>query len=381
MEIMNYSKVSKKVLISANSAWNIINFRKGIILEFINNGFEIVVVSPTDNCVSKLYDLGCQHININIDNKGISPIKDLYLLFQYLIIFIKEKPNAILTYTVKPNIYGSIAAKLFRVAVVNNVSGLGTAFIRGGWLGRIVSFLYKTGLKKSKRVFFQNNDDRDLFLKRKLVSENQVDILPGSGVNLKHYQPIDGGTKNRDKFIFLLVARLIWDKGIQEYIDAARLIKKDNLSVKFQILGFLGVDNQTAVLQSNIDLWVQEGVIEYLKSTDDVRPFIQQSNCIVLPSYREGTPKTLLEAAAMGKPIITTNVEGCREVVDDGINGYLCNVRDAHDLAKKMEIMLEMDSKAIEEMGLKGRKKMEKEFDERIVISKYVSVVNKIISQ
>ena len=238
--------------------------------------------------------------------------------------------------------------------------------------------MYKTGLKKSKRVFFQNNDDRDLFLKRKLVSENQVDILPGSGVNLKHYQPIDGGTKNRDKFIFLLVARLIWDKGIQEYIDAARLIKKDNLSVKFQILGFLGVDNQTAVLQSNIDLWVQEGVIEYLKSTDDVRPFIQQSNCIVLPSYREGTPKTLLEAAAMGKPIITTNVEGCREVVDDGINGYLCNVRDADDLAKKMKIILSMDYKDVVKMGLEGRKKMEIKFDEKIVIDKYMSIVRQI---
>ena len=371
--------LKKKIIICANSAWNVSNFRKGIILELIRNDFEVVVVSPRDDCVSKLCDLGCQYINIHIDNKGVNPINDLYLIFQYLKIFNKVRPNLILAYTAKPNIYGAIAAIFFSIPVINNISGLGTAFIKGGLLGKIVSFLYRVGLKRSKCVFFQNNDDKELFLKKNLVAKSQADILPGSGVSLAYFKSKKIDVINKDRFVFLLIARLIWDKGIQEYVDAARLIKKDNSNIRFQILGFLDVDNQTAVLRSDVDSWVEEGIIEYLNATDDVRPFIEKSDCVVLPSYREGTPKTLLEAGAMGKPIITTNVEGCKDVVDDGVNGYLCKVRDYNDLAKKMNNLLALDSKDFERMGLQSRKKMELEFDEKIVIAKYINLVNNIV--
>jgi len=370
----------KKIIISANSAWNVINFRKGIVLELINHGFEVVVVSPKDECVAKLCDFGCQHMNINIDNKGINPVNDLYLIFQYLKIFYQVEPNVILTYTVKPNIYGSLAAYILSIPIVNNISGLGTAFIRGGLLGRIVNFLYKISLRKSECVFFQNHDDENLFLKKNLVTKGQVSVLPGSGVNLEYYQPSKSNivNKDHDEFVFLLIARLIWDKGVKEYVDAARIIQKEGLNAKFQILGFLDIDNQTAIPRSDIDLWTREGVIEYLGPTDDVRPFIQRSDCIILPSYREGTPKTLLEAATMGKPIITTNVEGCKEVVDDGISGYLCSVRDSDDLSRKMQTILSMNYKDVVKMGLEGRKKMELEFDEKIVIDKYISIVRQI---
>jgi len=369
-----------KVIIVNNTTWNVKNFRKGLVLSLVDRGHKVIVVTPKDKYVGEVLDFGCEHFNINLDNKGVNPVNDLYLLFQYLRIFYRERPNVILAYTAKPNIYGSIAASFYSIPIVNNISGLGTAFIRGELLGKIVSLLYKFSLRKSECVFFQNNDDKDLFLKKNLVTKNQVDILPGSGVNLEYYQPsnLNIVNRNQDEFVFLLIARLIWDKGIQEYVDAARLIKKSNLKVRFQILGFLDVDNQTAVLKSDIDIWVQEDVIEYLGSADDVRDYIHKSDCIVLPSYREGTPKTLLEAAAMGKPIITTNVEGCREVVDDGINGYLCNVRDADDLAKKMKIILSMDYKDVVKMGLEGRKKMEIKFDEKIVIDKYMSIVRQI---
>jgi len=369
-----------KVIIVNNTTWNVKNFRKGLVLSLVDRGHKVIVVTPKDKYVGEVLDFGCEHFNINLDNKGVNPVNDLYLLFQYLRIFYRERPNVILAYTAKPNIYGSIAASFYSIPIVNNISGLGTAFIRGELLGKIVSLLYKFSLRKSECVFFQNNDDKDLFLKKNLVTKNQVDILPGSGVNLEYYQPsnLNIVNRNQDEFVFLLIARLIWDKGIQEYVDAARLIKKSNLKVRFQILGFLDVDNQTAVLKSDIDIWVQEDVIEYLGSADDVRDYIHKSDCIVLPSYREGTPRTLLEAAAMGKPIITTNVEGCREVVDDGINGYLCNVRDADDLAKKMKIILSMDYKDVVKMGLEGRKKMEIKFDEKIVIDKYMSIVRQI---
>jgi len=375
--------LSNKILISSNTAWNLINFRKGIILELINKDFEVIVVAPNDNYTAKLIDLGCRYINISIDNKGINPIKDIYLFFKYLNIFIRERPDAVLAYTIKPNIYGSIASKITNIPIVNNISGLGTAFIQGGLLEHIVSFLYKVSLSSSSCVFFQNNNDKNLFLKKGLVVKNQVDTLPGSGINLEYYKPENSiiSSKVADEFVFLLVARLIWDKGIREYIDAARYIKNSNAKVKFQILGFLDVVNQTAVSGSDIDSWVEEGVIEYLGEADDVRPFIKNSNCVVLPSYREGAPRALLEASAMGKPIITTNAEGCKEVVDDGINGYLCNVRDAHDLAQKMKVMLDMDYKTIKKMGLNGRKKMENEFNEQIVIDKYMATVNNIVNQ
>ena len=373
----------KKILISSNSVWNVVNFRKGVVLELVNRGFEVIVAAPEDNNILKLRDLNCKYININIDNKGINPINDFYLFFQYLKIFKQVKPDVILTYTVKPNIYSSIVASILSIPVVNNISGLGTAFIEGGLLGKVVSFLYKVSLKKSRCVFFQNNDDKDLFLKEGLVSKSQIDTLPGSGVNLEYYQSLnlDIDNKKMGDFVFLLVARLIWDKGIREYIDAARYIKNSNAKVKFQILGFLDVVNQTAVSRSDIDLWVKEGVIEYLGDTNDVRSFISSSDCVVLPSYREGAPKALLEASAMGKPIIATDVEGCRDVVDNGVNGLLCNVRDSYDLAQKMKVMLDMDYKVVEKMGLNGKKKIEREFDEQIVIDKYISIVNKIVNQ
>jgi len=371
--------VNNKVVIISNSSWNIINFRKGVVLSLIDHGYDAIVVAPKDKFVSDLQGLGCSYLNVSIDNKGINPLYDLYLILQYLNIFRNVKPDVILSYTVKPNIYGSIAASVFSIPIVSNISGLGTAFIRGGVLGKIVSILYKFSLKKSKRVFFQNNDDKELFLRNKLVSGTQVDTLPGSGVNLEYFKVKQKTVVGRSsKFVFLLIARLIWDKGIQEYIDAIRLIKEYNLDVRFQILGFLDVKNATAVSRDNIDLWVSEGIVEYLGVAEDVRPFIEMADCVVLPSYREGVPKTLLEAAAMGKPIIATDVEGCRDVVDNNINGYLCNVRDYQDLASKMGNMANLNNEKIKSMGDNSRKKMEFEFNERFVIDKYLSILDEI---
>jgi glycosyltransferase involved in cell wall biosynthesis len=372
-----------KIVIISNTTWNVKKFRKGLVLSLIKEGHEIVIVAPEDKYIDEVLGFGCRYKNIKIDRKGTSLINDFYLLLQYLNIFYKEEPELILAFTIKPNIFGSIAANILSIPVINNISGLGTAFIKGGWLRRVATLLYKIALKDSKCVFFQNHDDKRLFLKEKLVDNNQVKVLPGSGINLQYYQSsnLHITQKPQDKFVFLLIARLIWDKGIKEYVDAARYIRNSNVKVEFQILGFLDVDNQTAVSRSDIDLWEKEGIIQYLGETDDVRPFIKNSDCVALPSYREGTPRTLLEASAMSKPIIATNVEGCRDVVDNGVNGYLCNVRDAYDLARKMKTMLNMDFKAIKQMGLKGREKMENEFDERIVIDRYISVVNEIVSQ
>ena len=364
-----------KIIVSSNSAWNVYNFRKCIILKLINAGFEVVVVSPFDEYASKLCKFGCKYVNVSIDNSGVNIINDLYLIFQYLKIFFKIKPNAVLSYTAKPNIYGSIAASVYSIPVVNNVSGLGTAFIRGGVLGGVVSFLYKISLVKSKCVFFQNSDDYEMFTSEGLVEKIKCDVLPGSGVDTSKFVPMEY-VKKDDKFRFLLIARMLWDKGVGEYVEAAKIIKPKYPPVEFQLLGFLDVINKSAISKEQMQEWVDEGLVNYLGVSDNVKEEIVKADCIVLPSfYREGTPRILLESASMAKPIITTDNVGCRDVVDDGVNGYLCEVRNTQDLADKMEMMLNLSENERKLMGEAGRVKMINEFDEGIVIGKYMEAL------
>jgi len=281
---------------------------------------------------------------------------------------------------VKPNIYASLAAQMAGVPVINNISGLGTAFIRGGWMAALVSLLYRVGLSRSECVFFQNEDDRTLFLGKGLVKRLQTDLLPGSGVDLEYYDAKRYGTVERsgNHIVFVMVARLLWDKGVREYVEAARIVKKQHPEVRFHLLGFLDVENQTAVPREDVEAWVREGIIEYLGTSDDVRPFLAAADCVVLPSYREGTPRSLLEAAAMAKPLIATDVPGCREVVTDGVNGYLCAVRNSNYLADKMLKLIAMPSELRLQMGCQSRNIAETRFDEQIVIRKYLKVVDDV---
>jgi glycosyltransferase involved in cell wall biosynthesis len=293
-------------------------------------------------------------------------------------LFQAERPDLYLGYTVKPNVYGSLAAGMLGIPVINNIAGLGAIFIRGGLLVRLVRWLYKTSLKRSSKVFFQNNDDRQLFISGGLVNETIADLLPGSGIDLTRFAvtPLPSLPPANRKFRFLLIARMLRDKGVVEFVEAAKVVKGNYPDVEFALLGFLDVQNPAAISKEEVDSWVAEGSVTYLGVSDDVRAEIAAGDCIVLPSYREGTPRTLLEAAAMGRPIITTDAVGCREVVDDGQNGFLCKVRDSADLANKMESMLKLSPQERQEMGRKGREKMEREFDEAIVIQKYLNAIH-----
>jgi glycosyltransferase involved in cell wall biosynthesis len=281
-----------------------------------------------------------------------------------------------LGYTVKPNVYGSLAAHSLSIPVINNVAGLGAVFIKGGWLHTLVKALYRVALSRSQKVFFQNKDDRQLFIEYRLVSEGVTDLLPGSGIDLAKFSPTP--LPARTPIRFLLIARMLWDKGVGEFVEAARQLKHKGLDAEFCLLGFLDVQNPAAISRKQMDEWVTEGTIRHLGVSDNVREEINQAQCIVLPSYREGTPRTLLEAAAMARPIVTTNAVGCREVVDDGINGYLCRAKDASDLADKMARIAKMTSREREAMGARGREKVEQEFDEQIVIKKYVDAISAI---
>jgi glycosyltransferase involved in cell wall biosynthesis len=272
---------------------------------------------------------------------------------------------------------------MLHIPVINNIAGLGVVFGKSGFLVKIVRTLYRLALGRSAKVFFQNNDDRLMFLAGALVRPEVTDLLPGSGVDLSRFvaMALPSASAGVTKFRFLLIARMLWEKGVGEFAEAAKLIRSQWPQAECCLLGFLDVQNPGAISRAQMDELVASGVT-YLGTSDDVRSEITQADCIVLPSYyREGTPRTLLEAAAMARPIITTDAVGCREVVDDGVNGYLCKVRDAEDLAEKMERMLSLSPELRSEMGQRGRAKMEAEFDEQIVIDKYLAAIEEILAQ
>lgn len=365
-------KSQRKVLVSSNTALNLLNFRSGLIRGLVDADYEVVAVTPHDHLAAKLPELGCRHILLPMDNQGANPLCDMLWLCRFYRLLRAEKPDVVLLYTIKPNIYGSLAARALSIPVINTITGLGYVFLRGNWMTHVVRRLYRLALARSRRVFFQNDDDRRLFIDGGLVCDNVTDKLPGSGVDLSKYTFSAPTSANiAGKFRFLLIARMLWDKGVGEYVEAARQIRRSRPQAEFCLLGFMGVQNPAAISRKQMDKWMAENVVNYLGECEDVRPHLMAADCVVLPSYREGTPHSLLEAAAMGRPIITTDAVGCREAVDDGLNGLLCRVGDAENLAEKMEQMMDLSPEKRDRMGERAREKMEREFDEQIVIDAY----------
>ncbi|WP_200763259.1 glycosyltransferase family 4 protein [Nitrosophilus alvini] len=364
----------KRIILSSNTSWSIYNYRLGLVKELLKF-YEVIVVAPKDKYSHELIKIGCKYYDIFIDNKGTNPINDLKTFQQYYKLYKKLKPDIALHFTIKSNIYGNFACNLLDIPVINNVTGLGTVFIKESFVTKMVKSMYKLAFKNSF-VFFQNYDDKEIFVKLNLVKNH--DVLPGSGIDTEKFQPLK--TEKKDNiFRFLLIARMLWDKGIGEYIEAAKIIKLKYKNVEFLLLGAIGIDNPTAIPKEKILEWEKEKIIKYLGTTDNIKEKIAYTDCIVLPSYREGTSRTLLEAAAIEKPIVTTNVPGCKGVVEDGVNGFLCNVKDSIDLADKMEKILNLSEEERKTMGKKGREKVIKEFDEKIVIEKYMEAIKDIL--
>jgi len=362
-----------RVAIVLNTSWNIFNFRMNLVRSLQAAGHEIHTIAPTDDYTPRLMEAGCIHHALKMDSRGANPIKDLALIFELHSIYKNVRPDVILHYTIKPNVYGSIAASFLKIPIVNNVCGLGTVFLKDDLISAIAMFLYKISFRFPKKVFFQNPDDLKLFLDKKLVPADTVDLLPGSGIDLERFKP--ASFQRNQKFTFLLISRLITDKGILEYIEAVKKLRSEGLNARFQILGAMDPAHKRGIKKEIIKEWIDSGTIEYLGTTADVRHFIHQADCVVLPSYREGTPRTLLEAASSSKPIIATNVPGCNQVVENNVNGLLCNLKDANDLADKMYAMTQFDDATLKKMGRTGRQKMEAEYDESIVINKYLGTL------
>lgn len=362
-----------RVVICANTGWNLHNFRSGVIRALLASGVEVIAVAPESKYTQALVAMGCRFEIMPMESMGTSPLQDLRLLLRFWRLFRREQPDFFLGYTIKPNIYGSLAAHLCGVKTINNISGLGTAFLNDGWLNRVVRRLYRWSLWHSSHVFFQNPDDRSLFLTLGLAQAETSSLVPGSGVDLEQFVP---AVSRNSGARFLLIARIIWEKGIGEYVEAARLVRREHPGAYFGLLGMLGPENPSAIDRETLQAWISEGIIEYYGRREDVRPVIAEADCMVLPSYYpEGTPRTLLEGAAMGKPLIAADVPGCREVIDDGLNGYLCQPRNATDLAQKLKQFLELPQNERAAMGVKSRKKAEQQFDEKIVIDRYMRVL------
>lgn len=363
---------------SVNTAWNVCNFRAGLVRALGSHGYDVLVMARRDEYAPQLADLGCRFKLLSMDSNGTSPSRDLALLVKYRRVLQSVRPLAYLGYTIKPNVYGSMAASSLAIPVINNIAGLGATFIRKSLLTCVVKQLYRYSLRQSNRVFFQNADDRRLFLEAGLVQEQVTDVLPGSGIDLRHFAPAPLAPVGPRPFRFLLLARMLKDKGIEEFAMAADIVHRLQPGIEFQMLGAVDPDNPNAVPLDRIREWERRGLLRYLGAAADVRSFLAAADCIVLPSYREGVPHALLEAAAMARPIITTDVAGCRDVVDDGSNGLLCKVRSASDLARGMLEMVRMPPERRAEMGARGRAKAMAQFDEAIVIAKYLDAIARI---
>lgn len=358
------------ILITVNAAWNIWNFRRSLVEALQADGHRITILAPHDDSVPSLQAAGCRFISLPMDVKGLNPIADFWLVRRFGRHFRSERPDVVLSYTVKNNLFGALAARPLGLPFIPNITGLGTAFLSGGVLRTIAEGLYRKAFRHPETVFFQNSDDRDFFIQRNLIRTSQAVLVPGSGIDLGHFDVAPFPSGNEPP-IFLMIARLLRDKGVAEFVEAAIRVKSLLPQARFQLLGALAPENRGAIDPNVVRGWQAEGTIEYLGQASDVRPHIAAASCVVLPSYREGAPRTLIEAAAMGRPIITTDVPGCRSVIEDGVTGYLCAARSGDGLAQACLKFLELGDGARAAMGRLGREKMQREFDQAIVIGAY----------
>lgn len=360
-----------RIAVVANTSWYLYNFRRNLMRALAEDGHEVVSIGGDGEFARRLRQEGFRHAEVRFSSDGTKPLGELQTVRALRQALRRERIDMVLSYTPKGNIYAALAMLGTGTIQIMNISGLGRAFVQRGMLGRLVTALYRMTVGHAAWVFFQNDDDWRFFIDSALVRRDRSSRLPGSGVDLQNFRPMPLPASADDACIFLMVSRLLWEKGVGEYAAAARQVRQVKPQARFQILGPLDPSPHRGVPRATLQSWLDEGSVEYLGETDDVRPFLQAADCVVLPSYREGVPRSLLEAAAMARPVVTTDAVGCRQAVDDSVTGLLCQPRDAADLAGSILRMIEQRTDGRRQMGLAGRAKMEREFDERAVIDAY----------
>ena len=378
---MNAENSRLRIALVCNTAWAIYTYRRGLLRMLIERGAQVSVIAPRDRTFAPLEAMGCRCVELPVASKGTNPRDDLKTLAALYREYRATRPHIVFHYTIKPNIYGTIAAKLAGIPSIAVTTGLGYVFIQHSRTASIAKQLYRFAFRFPREVWFLNKDDRQAFIDQNLlVHPERARLLHGEGVDLDEYayRPPARANPQTGGFFFILIGRLLWDKGVAEYVDAARRIRATYPYVRFQLLGPAGVDNPSAVTLDEVQAWQREGVIDYLGEANDVRAYIDNADCVVLPSYREGVPRTLMEASAMGRPIVATDVPGCREVVEDGVTGFLCEAKSADSLAQQMERMLLVSHAARAEMGVAGRAKVTQEFDENAVVERYKGTIRAV---
>ncbi len=358
-----------KILVLSNSSSGIWQFRRELIEKILELKCEVYLSVPHGEFFEDFEKWGVHCIDTKISYHGVNPITDILLYMKYKSMLKKIKPDIVFTYTIKPNVYGGMACQTCNIPYLANVTGLGTSIQNGGVLSKISLMMYKIGLKGAKRVFFQNNENHR-FMTEKGIVTSPTTILPGSGVNLNHFSLADYPAEEND-IHFLFVGRIMKDKGIDELLEVAREIKGIYSNVVFDIVGRYDGPYEDVIERAH-----EEGIIQYHGLQEDVRPFYRACHCVVLPSYHEGMANVLLEGAAIGRPLIATDIPGCREAVEDGINGFLCEARNGDSLYKTILKFINVDHNTRNNMGLRSRKLMEKKFDRKIIVKQYINQIN-----
>lgn len=365
------------MVLSANSCWNLLNFRAALIDGLEAAGYRIAAFAPADRHSDLLRERGIHVHEMPMARSGKNPVADARLLLRYTRALRRLRPAAYCSFTIKPNVYGAVAARLSGVPAIANVTGLGTTFLSKGLTWRVTARLYRWAFRRARRVFFHNQEDLRIFVDQGIVRSEQGRVIPGSGVNLDQFQPEEPGETGGLRFLF--IGRALRDKGIVEFVDAARRLRDRLPDARFQVLGNPDSGNPTSVGIAQFQSWIDDGLIEHLGEHPDVRPFIRSASAVVLPSYREGMSRALLEAAAMGRPLVATDVAGCRELIDEGVTGALCAPRDADSLAAAMERLARLAPDQLRELGRAARRKVEREFGEQIVVDAYLEALAEVV--
>ncbi|MBC7828398.1 MAG: glycosyltransferase family 4 protein [Chitinophagaceae bacterium] len=372
------SAKNKVIAFVSNSAWSVYNFRMDVIRHLMQRGYDILVIAPDDEYSPYLIDSGCHFIPIDFNNKTENPFLDYFFFKKLKRLYKLHQPDFIFHYVAKPNIYGSLAAAALNIPSVAVITGLGYPFAKRNWLYWVVKHLYKKALRKTTQVWFLNNEDAKVFVNERIVNIEKMKVLPGEGINTDFFSPdYNSRKKTNGRFTFLMSTRLLKSKGVRLYADAARILKKKNYDAQFLLIGFFEKNHPDSISQDEIVRWEKEGLIYYKGFAKDVRPFLENSDCLVFPSfYHEGVPRCLMEASSMELPIITSMNRGCKEVVLNNSTGYFCNVNDPFDLADKMERMVNLSIEERSRMGKNGRLLIIKKFNVAKVIEEYEDTLN-----
>ncbi len=370
-----------KIAIVANTTWNIYNFRLNILEILLKNNFEIYVIAPVDKYIfyKEKYPQ-VTHIQLkHLGRDSTNPLKDITLFFEFVRIYRQLKPDLVLHYTVKPNIYGGMAAGYLKIPSIAVVTGLGYAFIHNGFIKKISKLLYRFSSNFHKRFIFENQDDKKLFIDEKLIPESKCLSIKGCGVNTHFFSPAKTNHEH-DKLIFTFIGRLLYDKGVLEFVEAAKIVNTKYKNVEFWLIGEIDYSNPAMVREEDLVTWIKNDTVKYLGFKENIKKYIAQSDCIILPSYREGLPKTIIEAMSMEKMVIATDTAGCREAIEHEKNGLLVPIKDSNALAQSIEQMINLKYEDRLTMGKEGRKKALEEFDDKLIAHDIYKSISDILA-